>query len=168
MVRPLRAFAWALVAALVAVPASAAVYTVHLKSGDSFASRYSPRDASWDTQKVVFLDEVGNLISVAKSDIGSIDSDIESAGYGHMLNDTTMVLGRAPNDAPEPGSPEAARLAQESAAAPAAAAAAEPIYEPNASPPTMTVIPPSTPGGTVYVEPAAAPPAPTEAPPPGQ
>jgi hypothetical protein len=167
MVRPLRAFAWALVAALVAVPVSAAVYTVHLKSGDSFASRYSPRDASWDAQKVVFLDEVGNLISVAKSDIGSIDSDIESAGYGHMLNDTTMVLGRAPNDAPEPGSPEAARLTQESAAAPAAAAA-EPIYEPNASPPTMTVIPPSTPGGTVYVEPAAAPPAPTEAPPPGQ
>jgi len=168
MVRLLRAIAWALVAALVAVPASAAVYTVHLKSGDSFASRYSPRDASWDAQKVVFLDEVGNLISVAKSDIDSIDSDVESAGYGHMLNDTTMVLGRAPNDAPEPGSPEAVRLEQESAGAQAATPAAEPIYEPNASPPTMTVIPPSTPGGTVYVEPAAPPPASTEAPPPVQ
>jgi hypothetical protein len=168
MVRPLRAIVWALVAALVAVPASAAVYTIHLKSGDSFASRYSPRDASWDAQKVVFLDEVGNLISVAKSDIDSIDSDIESAGYGHMLNDTTMMFGRAPNDAPDPGTPEAARFAQESAAAPAAAPPAEPIYEPNASPPTMTVIPPSSPGGTIYVEPAAAPPAPTEAPPPEQ
>jgi hypothetical protein len=160
MVRPLRAIAWTLVAALVAGPASAAVYTIHLNSGDSFASRYAPRDASWDAQKVVFLDEVGNLIAIAKSDIESIESDVAAAGYGHMLDDTTMVLGRAPNDAPEAGTPEAERAAQADAALAVPAVTGEPIYEPNASPPTMTVIPPSTPGGTIYVEPAPPPSAP--------
>jgi hypothetical protein len=168
MVRRIRAIAWTLAAALVAVPASAAVYTIHLKSGDRFETRYQPRDASWDAGKVVFLDEVGNLISVAKGDIDRIDSDVESAGYGHMLDDTTMMLGRAPNDAPEAGSPEAEAAARADAAAAAVEGAAaggeEPIYEPNASPPTMQVIPPASPGGTIYVEPAPPASAPAEVP----
>lgn len=167
MVRPLRAIAWTLVAALAALPASAAIYTIQLKSGDSFESRYAPKDASWDPQKVVFVDEVGNLIAIGKSDIDTIKSDIESAGYGHMLDDTTMMLGRAPNDAPEPGTPAAERAAQQGAE-PAAGPAAEPIYEPNASPPTMQVLPASTPGGNVYVTAAPAPEPPPSEPPPSR
>ncbi len=167
MVRLLRAIAWTLVAALVALPASAAVYTIHLKSGDTFETRYEPRDASWDSSKVIFLDEVGNLISLVKNDIARVDSDVEAAGYGHMLDDTTMMLGRAPNDAPEAGSAEADAAVQADAAAASAASAAagagEPIYEPNASPPTMYVLPPATPGGPIYAQPAPAP-----APPPAE
>jgi hypothetical protein len=101
MVRAARVLVFAMAAALVVAPLSAAVYTITLKSGLTFESRAEPEDASWDAGKVVFLDELGNLISLAKADIDTIQSDFESKGYGHMLDNTTMALGWAPNDAVE-------------------------------------------------------------------
>ena len=83
-----------------AAPAFAA-YTIRLNNGTSFTTRYEPEDASWDDSKVVFLDEVGTLISISKSEIAGIESDFETKGYGRMIDTTTMELGWAPNDAAE-------------------------------------------------------------------
>jgi hypothetical protein len=86
------------VATALAAPLAAAEFTVHLTNGTTFESRYQPRDAEWDAQKVTLLDGMGNIISVLKSDIERIESDVDAKGYGHMLDDTTMAFGWAPND----------------------------------------------------------------------
>lgn len=106
MHRTVRGLACALVAAVVAAPMSAAVYTINLHNGHSFESRYEPQEASWDASKVVFVDEVGLTIALDRADIESIASDFESKGYGSMIDATTMELGWAPNDlaAPDDGS----------------------------------------------------------------
>jgi hypothetical protein len=103
MVRFARVFAWVLAAAVVAAPLAAAVYTVTLKNGNTFETRYEPEDASWDKEKVVFVDEVGNTIALLRADIESIVSDVAAKGYGSVLDNTTIALGWAPNDAAEPG-----------------------------------------------------------------
>lgn len=112
MERPVRVLVCVLAAAVAAAPLAAAVYTIQLTNGNSFETRYEPEDASYDSGKVVFLDETGLLITVAKSDIASIQSDFESKGYGRMINTTTMELGWAPNDAVEGGGAPADPLAQ--------------------------------------------------------
>lgn len=108
MVRPVRALVCALAAAVAAAPLTAAIYTIQLTNGNSFETRYQPEDASYDSEKVVFLDETGLLITLSKSDIVSIQSDFEAKGYGRMINTTTMELGWAPNDAAEGGGDGAA------------------------------------------------------------
>jgi len=120
MVRFARVFVWVLAAAVVAAPLSAVVYTVKLKSGATFETRYEPEDASWDKEKVVFLDEVGNTIALARADVDSIESDVAAKGYGAMIDNTTIALGWAPNDAAEPqaapsGGAEAAAAMQQQA-----------------------------------------------------
>lgn len=102
-----RFFALALVGALVALPALAESYTITLKNGTSFLTRYQPEDASWDAEKLVFLDEHGNQLSLAKGDVESIGTELENRGFGHMLNATTLAIGWAPNDAIDPESDEA-------------------------------------------------------------
>ncbi len=110
-----------------ALPASAAVYTILLKNGTTFETRYQPEQASWDADKVVLLTEFGNPIALAAADIDSISTDSESRGFGHQLNDTTMMVGWAPNDALDPNSEEGkAALAAEAAGT--AAAPAAPVY----------------------------------------
>lgn len=86
---------------LVALPALAETWTIALRSGGSFQTRYQPQQAGWDANRVAFLTDVGNLVSVAKSDVTSITSDTENRGFGKVLNTTTVMLGEAPNDAPE-------------------------------------------------------------------
>jgi hypothetical protein len=103
MERPVRVLVCALAAAVAAAPLTAAVYKIQLTNGNSFETRYEPEDASYDSGKVVFLDETGLLITIAKSDIVSIQSDFEAKGYGRMINTTTMELGWAPNDVAEGG-----------------------------------------------------------------
>ena len=110
-----------------ALPAAAVVYTVLLKNGTTFETRYQPEQASWDADKVVLLTEYGNPIALAAADIDSISADSENRGFGHQLNDTTMMIGWAPNDALDPASEEGkAALAAEAAAGSAAPAA--PVY----------------------------------------
>jgi hypothetical protein len=100
--RTIRTLAWALAGMLTVAPLSAAIYTVTLKNGSTFESRYQPEDASWDKSMVVFLDEWGNTIALAKDQIDKIESDFEAKGYGKMIDNTTMALGWAPNDAAAP------------------------------------------------------------------
>lgn len=146
-----------------AAPAGAAVFAVHLTNGAVFESRYRPIDAFYDDSKVIVLDEVGNSVAIAKSDIARIDSDVEVSGYGHVLDDTTIALGWAPNDAPLEGTPEAmARAeAQDAANAGPAGPAPEPIYDAESIPATMMVIPSFTSEGQPFVIPAPTAPRPS-------
>jgi hypothetical protein len=159
------------VALLGVAPASAAVFVIHLNNGTTFESRFRPVDAEYDANKVVFVDEIGILIALAKSDIANIESDVERSGFGHVIDDTTIAVGWAPNDAPEEGSAQdQARQAAIEAAGRTQGPAAEPIYDVENVPATMQVIPSYTPEGQPFVIPAqppAAPPAATE-PPPGE
>jgi hypothetical protein len=157
------------VALLGVAPASAAVFVIHLNNGTTFESRFRPLDAEYDASKVVFLDEVGILIALPKSEIATIESDVERSGFGHVIDDTTIAVGWAPNDAPEEGSAQdQARQAAIAAAGQAQGPAAEPIYDVENVPATMQVIPSYTPEGQPFVIPAqvpATPPAAAEPPP---
>ena len=92
---------------LAVVPATSAVFTVHLKNGNSFESRYQPKVAEWDENKVVMLTGVGNRITLHKDDIASIETDTQAKGFGTVIDTTTIVLGWAPNDAPTATDPSA-------------------------------------------------------------
>lgn len=105
MHRFVRGVACALAVAVFAAPLSAAVFTIQLKNGSTFETRYEPEEASWDAGKVVFVDEVGLTIALDRADIEAISSDFESKGYGSMLDSTTMELGWAPNDLAAPAEP---------------------------------------------------------------
>ena len=94
------------VCALFAPAAEATVYSVALKNGTTFDTRYQPEEASWDPDKVVLMTEFGNRIALAASEIESVTVDSESRGFGHQLNNTTMALGWAPNDALDANSDE--------------------------------------------------------------
>jgi len=158
MARSSRLFAVATVAMVVSAPVSAALFTVTLANGTTFASRYQPRDAEFDSQKIVFLDEMGLLVSLPKSDVVSVESDMDQKGFGHMLDDTTMAFGWAPNDRGEVDPNEAIASSDVGSGE-----AAEPIYNVNETPamPLYITIP-----NEVGPAPVAAP-APV-VPPPGQ
>jgi hypothetical protein len=111
-------FAFALVGAFAALPGQAISYTVTLKNGTTFESRYQPEYASWDANKVVLMTEFGNRVALAAADIESVTVDSESRGFGHQLNASTLLLGWAPNDSLDPNSDEGkAAIAAEQAAA---------------------------------------------------
>lgn len=119
-----RAVALAFASAL-ALPLLAAAegYTITLKNGNTFRTRYQPQTASWDAGKILFRTDAGNWVSMASADVTSVASDSENRGFGKVINNTTLMLGAAPNDLPvppEPGTPAAA-----AAAAAAAVAAAQ-------------------------------------------
>jgi hypothetical protein len=128
MTRSARALVLAAAAMALSAPLAAAEFTVHLTNGMTFESRYEPRDAEWDPQKVVLIDGTGNTISVLKSEIDRSESDVDSKGYGHMLDDTTMAFGWAPNDRSESASAEVATSEVPSDEP------AEPIYNVNETP----------------------------------
>lgn len=81
-------------------PVMAEVFRVQLKNGNSFVSRYQPKVAEWDENKVVFLTDVGNRITLQMDDIADIEADSEVRGFGTVIDTTTIVLGWAPNDLP--------------------------------------------------------------------
>ncbi|MBP7586320.1 MAG: hypothetical protein KBA72_00075 [Thermoanaerobaculia bacterium] len=116
------------VCALFAPAAEATVYSVALKNGTTFDTRYQPEEASWDPDKVVLMTEFGNRIALAASEIESVTVDSESRGFGHQLNNTTMALGWAPNDALDANSDEGKAALAADAAASAAAANAPQVY----------------------------------------
>jgi len=125
MSRTTRVLAWILVGLVAVAPLSAAVYTVSLNNGTSFETRYEPRNAPWDPNKIVFLDEWGTLISLSKDDVTEVVSDFEAKGFGRIIDDTTMELGFAPNDSIDPDSPEGQQAAATAATAAAQQAAGQ-------------------------------------------
>ena len=84
--------------ALIAVPATAEVFTVSLHNGTSFQTRYQPQAAPWDQNKILFLTDEGNWIALANADVAGVSTDTETKGFGYTLNTTTIALGWAPND----------------------------------------------------------------------
>lgn len=98
----------AAVAALLAaaLPAAAGDWVVVLHNGSEFVSRYQPEEASWDPDLVLLLTADGNTIGLHRADIASVTSDIESRGFGTVIDDKTISLGWAPNDLPDPQAAE--------------------------------------------------------------
>lgn len=150
-----RALVVAAVATLVTAPLGAAIFVIHLENGTTFESRYEPVDAEWDSSKLAFTDEWGNDIALKKSDIARVESDVEAAGFGTVIDNTTIALGWAPNDAPEAGTSEAeAWEAARAASAVTSVAREEPIYDSDNLPATLEYVPGLTSGEGAFVVPA--------------
>jgi len=94
--------AFALILALPMV-AAAESYTITLRNGSTFHSRYQPQAAPWDAAKILVRNEFGNMISLDQAEVTSVANDAENRGFGKAINNTTLMLGDAPNDAPQPG-----------------------------------------------------------------
>jgi len=101
MSRRLLALSMVVVAVLAAVPAQAETFHIKLTNGTSFDSRYQPMQAPWDENKVVVVTDLGNRISLAKTDLAEITSSSELRGFGEVINNTTIEMGVSPNDEPE-------------------------------------------------------------------
>ncbi|HEX9801376.1 MAG TPA: hypothetical protein VGC00_14545 [Thermoanaerobaculia bacterium] len=160
MARWLRTASLVAAALVVVAPASATVYVIQLHGGGTFETRFEPQDASYDAGKIIFLDELGVLVALDKADVATIESDVEVSGFGHVIDDTTIALGWAPNDAPEVGSAQdqARQAAIDAENAGPSGPAPEPIYDVENVPATMQIIPSFTAEGPSYVIPAPAPP----------
>lgn len=85
-----------LVMALIAGPAMSTIFTITLKNGTVFESRYRPSEADWDQDQLVFLTDWGNWISIPKADVDSILSEIEGRGFGTQIDTTTIAFGWDP------------------------------------------------------------------------
>ena len=92
---------FAAVLGLAALPAAAGDWTVTLHNGTEFVSRYQPEESAWDPDVVLLLTADGNTIGLSRADIASVTSDIESRGFGTVIDDKTISLGWAPNDLPD-------------------------------------------------------------------
>lgn len=86
---------------LVAAPMAAELFTVELESGTEFETRYQPREAPNDSDRVMFITSQGNWISVDKREIAEIVSVAEEKGYGKVIDTTTIEMGVLPNDRPQ-------------------------------------------------------------------
>lgn len=80
--------------------AMAEVYTITLHNGNTFLAKYRPQDASYDSNYIVFMTEVGNEISLPKDEVADVVSETESRGFGVVIDTTTILIGELPNDAP--------------------------------------------------------------------
>lgn len=90
----------ALVVTLVALPASAAVFTVTLTNGSEINTRYRPVESPGGGSKIQLMTEHGNWITLPKSLVESVESDFEARGFGTVLDTNTVVLGYSINDLP--------------------------------------------------------------------
>jgi len=90
-----------ILALLLALPcvAAAETYTVTLDNGNEILTRYQPKVSQPDEEKVMLLTERGNWIAFPRSRVVSVTSNTESRGFGRVINNTTIALGLAPNDA---------------------------------------------------------------------
>ncbi len=89
-------------ALLLAIPASADIFTVTLTNGGTIESRYQPIESPSDPLKIQLLTEYGNWISLEKSIVARVESDTEAKGFGTVLDTSTILLGVSPNDAEDP------------------------------------------------------------------
>jgi hypothetical protein len=97
----------ALVAAVLALPVSAEVFTVTLTNGNVLETQYQPQEAVFDKDMVLLMSEVGNWIGVRRDEIESVVSDAESSGFGKVIGKNTVDLGWSANDAVDPNAPGA-------------------------------------------------------------
>lgn len=99
---PLLPLLVALAVVLAALPVAAETFTLKLKSGGSFETRYRPQVASWNPDMVMMLTDQGHWIALPRQDIEEVVSDFEARGFGKIIDTTTIDLGIAPNDQPLP------------------------------------------------------------------
>lgn len=83
---------------LVATSAHAIFYTVTLKNGSSFETRYRPVVADWDPEVSMIMTDKGNWIAIANDEIADVVSVYEESGFGYQLDTTTRFVGWSPND----------------------------------------------------------------------
>lgn len=99
-----RALGLAAVAVLLAaVSAAADSYSVVLANGTVIESRYPPRWAEEDLDKLLVLTEWGNPIALERADIREIRAAGKDRGFASELDPRARFVGAAPNDAPVPG-----------------------------------------------------------------
>lgn len=116
--RLLSAMILAAALSLVAVPAVAEVYIVNLTNGNQFLSKYKPIEASYDSEMLLIMTDVGNTIAVAKDSVAEVINDSEHRGFGTVLDTATVMIGYTANDAPDLSDPDTmqayqAQMAQE-------------------------------------------------------
>ncbi len=87
---------------LAAPAASAATYTVTLANGSTFESRYQPEEAGWDSSVLLLMTEYGNWIALENNDVVDVITDVESRGFGKVIDTKTVSLGILANDQPVP------------------------------------------------------------------
>ena len=78
---------------LIAAPAIAETYIITMTNGTTFESRYDPIEAPWDADKILFLNEYGTRMTLAKADIEVVTSSTENSGFGLVIDSTTVDLG---------------------------------------------------------------------------
>lgn len=83
---------------LVATSAHAIFFTVTLKNGTSFETRYRPVVADWDPDVSMIMTDRGNWIAIANDDIADVVSVFEESGFGYQPDTTTRFIGWSPND----------------------------------------------------------------------
>ncbi len=93
-------------AALLAAPVTAELFTIKLKNGQTFETLYKPKLASEAGDKVLIVTDMGNWISLPVDAIEDVVARSEARGFGKVINTTTILIGSAPNDAVVPGEGE--------------------------------------------------------------
>ncbi len=88
----------ALLLLVVTTGAQAIFFTVTLKNGTTFETRYRPVQAEWDANVSMFMTDRGNWIAVENGDIADVTSVLEDTGFGYQLDTTTRYIGWSPND----------------------------------------------------------------------
>jgi hypothetical protein len=83
-----------------AAVASAGTYTLTLKNGTTFETRYKPVTAEWDDSIMMIGTDQGNWIALRKDDVTEVISSVEESGFGYQLNTTTVFMGWSPNEDP--------------------------------------------------------------------
>lgn len=90
-----------LFAALIAITAgvvqAAELFTVTLKNGTSFDTRYRPIDAEWDDSVTMIMTDQGNWIGLPRDEVADVTSSIEASGFGYQLDTATIIVGWSPN-----------------------------------------------------------------------
>ena len=81
-------------------PLLAEVYTIRLKSGNEFISKYEPRQAWYSEEKLLIMTTTGNIVALEKADIDEVFSTTEAQGFGVIIDTNTILVGTRPNDAP--------------------------------------------------------------------
>ena len=87
-----------LAAAAVHAAGTGTSFTVTLKNGTTFETRYRPVQAEWDPKVSMINTSQGNWIALMNDDIVDVSSAAERSGFGYQVDTTTIYLGWSPND----------------------------------------------------------------------
>ena len=85
---------------LTVVPTMAAVYTIHLKNGNSFESRYKPRIAGWDENKIMVTTTVlMPAASIKRASTGTFRVQSGQAGARRAASTSSSFIRRTTSGA---------------------------------------------------------------------